>query len=550
MGSLSNLYISQSYTSLIHLGNDTTITTASVQLQDGLGNGIGVFVNSLGNVFLSGSLTSSLTNGYVWVGDANNRTTLVATSSFGGGSSINTGSFVTTSSFNAYTSSTNSSITQLNASSASQQISINALNSYTASNQPISTASFATTGSNTFVGANNFSSSVDILGALNIYDNNINIGYPKQMGDPFNTNIGIFTPFINASTGSLVLSGNTMANRGVTILNGLGITGSVVISPLPGMTPTGGNLDVYGTFSASLQQGYVWVGDSSGRTTTVATSSFGGGGTINTGSFATTGSNAFIGNQTVVGNVRVSGSNDNHIYINRPGGTDVLRLGVSDNGNTFDFRMTGSVNQDIWLIDNQGGTFGNAFFGFIQAEGRTIINAPFTGSQGAQINGGNLVIQSGSNGLVVHGNKQFNVGAFQSNITQSGSANVSQSMNFETTDISQGVTIVSNSRITLANSGTYNIQFSAQAIATGGADNLYIWLKKNGTNVTASAGNVEISNNAEIIAAWNYVVEAQANDYFELAWQAGNADTILLAANASGNIPSIPSIILTVTQAR
>ena len=39
-----------------------------------------------------------------------------------------------------------------------------------------------------------------------------------------------------------------------------------------------GNLDLEETFTASLQQGYVWVGDSSGRTTTVATSSFAGGG--------------------------------------------------------------------------------------------------------------------------------------------------------------------------------------------------------------------------------------------------------------------------------
>ena len=161
----------------------------------------------------------------------------------------------------------------------------------------------------------------------------------------------------------------------------------------------------------------------------------------------------------------------------------------------------------------------------------------------------NLTIQSGSS-FFANGTKQFNVGAFQSNITQSGSANVSQSMNFEVTDISQGVSIASNSRITLANSGTYNIQFSAQTVANSGADNLYIWLKKNGTNVTASAGNVEIANNQEVIAAWNYVVDAVAGDYFELAWQAGNAGTILLAANASGNIPSIPSIILTVTQVR
>jgi hypothetical protein len=162
---------------------------------------------------------------------------------------------------------------------------------------------------------------------------------------------------------------------------------------------------------------------------------------------------------------------------------------------------------------------------------------------------GAVSIQSGSS-FFANGNKQFNVGAFQSNVNQSGSANVSQSMNFEQTDISSGVSIASNSRITLANSGTYNIQFSAQILADTGADDVYIWLKKNGTNVSASAGHVVLSNNEELIAAWNYVVDAVAGDYFELVWQNTAGDAILLTEAATGNIPSIPSIILTVTQVR
>ena len=40
MGSLANQYISQSYTSLIHLGNDRTASATLVELQDGLGNGL------------------------------------------------------------------------------------------------------------------------------------------------------------------------------------------------------------------------------------------------------------------------------------------------------------------------------------------------------------------------------------------------------------------------------------------------------------------------------------------------------------------------------
>ena len=157
--------------------------------------------------------------------------------------------------------------------------------------------------------------------------------------------------------------------------------------------------------------------------------------------------------------------------------------------------------------------------------------------------------------LYVGGKKQFNVGTFLSNVSQSGSANVSQSMNFETTDISSGVSIVSNSRITLANSGTYNIQFSAQIdrVSGSGTDTVHIWLKKNDTNVTATAGAVTISgaaSAAKTIAAWNYVVDAVANDYYELCWESTDNRIQLINQAAGGNIPSTPSIILTVTQVR
>jgi hypothetical protein len=167
-------------------------------------------------------------------------------------------------------------------------------------------------------------------------------------------------------------------------------------------------------------------------------------------------------------------------------------------------------------------------------------NSEFTGA---------VSIQSGSS-FFANGNKQFNVGAFQSNITQSGSAAVSQSMNFETTDISNGISMVSNSRITLANSGTYNIQFSAQINADTGADTIWIWLKKNGTNVSSTTTKLVLANNEANVAAWNFVVDSAASDYFELAWQSANGHAKLLTEPAAGNYPAIPSIILTVTQVR
>jgi hypothetical protein len=160
-----------------------------------------------------------------------------------------------------------------------------------------------------------------------------------------------------------------------------------------------------------------------------------------------------------------------------------------------------------------------------------------------------------SGSLTVNGNLQYNVGSFFSTASQSGSANVSQSITFDTTDISTGVSIVSGSQIKLTNAGTYNIQFSAQVdrVSGTGSDVIYIWLKKNGSNVANTAGAVTVTGGAaaaKVLAAWNYVVNAAANDYYELAWQSADANIVLTTIAASGNIPAIPSVILTVTQDR
>jgi hypothetical protein len=55
MGNLSNLYISQSYISLLHLGSDNTASSTPTEIQDGLGNGIGITVNTQGDLLIGGT---------------------------------------------------------------------------------------------------------------------------------------------------------------------------------------------------------------------------------------------------------------------------------------------------------------------------------------------------------------------------------------------------------------------------------------------------------------------------------------------------------------
>jgi len=107
---------------------------------------------------------------------------------------------------------------------------------------------------------------------------------------------------------------------------------------------------------------------------------------------------------------------------------------------------------------------------------------------------------------------------------------------------------VPTSKIYVANTGLYNIQFSAQLDKTGGgATSVYIWPRINGQNLPDSATKIVIDGpNNEVVPAWNFLLPMRAGDYFELAWQSPDTDVVILAEPASGNIPGVPSIILTV----
>jgi hypothetical protein len=170
---------------------------------------------------------------------------------------------------------------------------------------------------------------------------------------------------------------------------------------------------------------------------------------------------------------------------------------------------------------------------------------------------GSVTLNSGSalninDGFYVNGNKQFNYGAFCSTGSQTNPvANVSRSMQLETTEHASGVSIVAGSRITFTNAGLYNIQFSAQLESTAAGDkDVHIWFKKNGSNVARSNTTINVAKQAgdKVVAAWNYVDTVNANDYVEIMWQASDTTMRLLAVTATGNIPVTPSVIVTATQ--
>lgn len=128
--------------------------------------------------------------------------------------------------------------------------------------------------------------------------------------------------------------------------------------------------------------------------------------------------------------------------------------------------------------------------------------------------------------------------------------NTAYAMTLNSTDLSSGVYIGSpTSRVYTDTPNVYNIQFSAQLLNTGGgAHDIWIWLRKNGTNVanTATALRIE-GNNTTQVAAWNFLLQLNAGDYFELMWEVSDTAISIQYDAATAIHPAVPSIILTVT---
>jgi hypothetical protein len=292
------------YASIINIGSFAAGTTDLIYIGhnqlpvlrlSSLKNEITGSTTISGSVNILSTLTASIQEGFVLAGGAGNVSTLVATSSFGGGGSTD----------------------------------ISSLNAFTASQQALNTT-FATTGSNNFIGNQTITGSLTISGsAVNdvrvvgkilttgstaLIENTDGVSI-EYMGVAFGGNIGVAS-VANATEIGIALSGGAWTTN-------WGNGPILYVNNTPGDTYEGvfgfqnktnytdgritalkrldvsGSVNIQNTLTASLQQGYVWVGDANGRTTTVSTGSFGGGGSA----FPFTGSAQITGSLGITGSI-------------------------------------------------------------------------------------------------------------------------------------------------------------------------------------------------------------------------------------------------------
>ena len=117
-------------------------------------------------------------------------------------------------------------------------------------------------------------------------------------------------------------------------------------------------------------------------------------------------------------------------------------------------------------------------------------------------------------------------GAFEDTTDQTATANTATVMTFNTTDYANGVSVVSNSKLTVAQAGIYNLQFSVQFENTDTQEHdVSIWLRKDaagaGVDIAGSTGVVGVPSShggiaGHVIAGWNYFISLAANEFVEI----------------------------------
>lgn len=148
-------------------------------------------------------------------------------------------------------------------------------------------------------------------------------------------------------------------------------------------------------------------------------------------------------------------------------------------------------------------------------------------------------------------------GAFSSANDQTGSITSGTVMTFTATDITDGITLASGSRLTVPNDGIYNLQFSAQLKNVENAQHdITIWFRVNGSDIPNSATQITVParKSAGIfgyaVASWNIFLDMNAGDYAQIVWLPEIATMTLehLPASVSPAYPAIPSVIATMNQ--
>ena len=260
--------------------------------------------------------------------------------------------------------------------------------------------------------------------------------------------------------------------------------------------------------------------------------------------------NGFTGNTTGMSaltvNIRTIGS-----------GTPLTNLGIDSSGNV----VSGTTGGSTFTGGTVSGptTFTNGL------TANTISATTYYGlptdvySTGGTYNGSNLYITNNTGGtftitgLTASGFSANYYGSFSDSTSQPVSgANVASVWTYNTTELSNGISVVNGSQIKVANKGVYEIGYSAQIEKTlSTSADVTIWAAINGVPVTRSSSLTSLVANSVIQLPFvSFIFELNANDYVEFYFSSPSQYVQLSSYSGltSPTRPNAPSVIIVAKQ--
>ena len=129
--------------------------------------------------------------------------------------------------------------------------------------------------------------------------------------------------------------------------------------------------------------------------------------------------------------------------------------------------------------------------------------------------------------------------------------NTAYALTFDNTEIAEGISLGSPaSRIVMSQSGLYQFNATIQiSSSNANAKNVYVWFRKNGSDIANTSRLVTIDiNNGYIPVTMSEFFSLAAGDYMEIMFAAN--DTAILVDNvaATAFAPAAPAVVLAVSQ--
>jgi hypothetical protein len=238
-------------------------------------------------------------------------------------------------------------------------------------------------------------------------------------------------------------------------------------------------------------------------------------------------------------------------------GTSITNLGVDINGRV----VTGTTGGSTFT----GGTVTGPtnFTNGLTANtisATTYYNLPIdVYSTGGTYNGGNIYITNNTggtfniSGLTASGFSANYYGSFSDTTIQPVTGSSSPTVwKYNTTELSNGISVVNSSQIKVANKGVYEIGYSAQLEKTQGTEaDVTIWASINGTPVTRSSSITSlVANSALQLPFVSFIFELEANDYVEFYFSSSSqyVQITTFSGLTSPTRPVAPSVIIVAKQ--